>query len=124
CDFRLRRAACGGDHCRAEMLAPLYENLAYAAGGCVHEDDVATFHAKRLSEKITRGHAFEQRSGGDVVRNARRQSHRALFAYNMLCLHGADRARQSAAATTDLKMRDAFANRIDHAGALWPKAAG
>ena len=57
----------GGDDGRAEMLAPLAENLADAARRRMDEDRVALLHAIGLPEQILRGQALEHHGGGLIV---------------------------------------------------------
>src|SRR6185437_5253104 len=58
-DLRFGRRADGSDDGGAEMLAPLAENLADAAGRGVDEDEVAGLYAIGLAQQVLGGEALQ-----------------------------------------------------------------
>ena len=71
-------AADGADHGGAEMLGPLAEDQADAAGRGMQQDGVAGFDAIGLADQILRGQALQHHGGGGLVVDAVGQLEQAI----------------------------------------------
>ena len=120
-------AADGADDGRAEMLRPLAEDEADAAGGGVDQDDVAGFDRVGAAHQVLRGHALEHHRRRLLLRDVVGQPDQAL---------GREQPRLGIGpqigpldpgighAVAGLDDGDVFAHGLDHAGPLGPEDRG
>ena len=116
-DLRLRRRADGADDGRAEMLAPLAEDLPDAAGRGVDQDGVARLHAIGLAQQVLGSEALQHHRRRLLEADIIGQLDQMLDVDIARLGVGAGR-RRIGDAVADLEARDVGAERGDDAGAL------
>ena len=123
-EFRLLLAADGADHGGAEMLGPLAEDQADAAGRGMQQNGVAGFDAIGLADQVLRGQALQHHRGRGLVVDAVGQLEQTIGRNQPRLGIGADRRRAVGDAITGLQIGDAGADFLDHAGASPPSPLG
>ena len=117
-EFCFLVAADGADHGGAEMLGPLAEDEADAAGRGVQQNGVAGFHAIGLADQILRGQAFQHHGRCSLVIDAVRHLEQTIRRDHPRLGIGAHRRIAIGDAVAGLEVSDARADILDHAGAL------
>ena len=112
------------DHGGAEMLRPLAQDQADAAGRRMHQDRVAGLHGIGVAQEIARGHAADHHRRRRALVDAVRQLHHARRRHVARLRIGAVRPGHAGDAVADRDVRHAGPDRLDHAGALEPDAGG
>ena len=110
-------AADRADHRRAEMFRPLAQDLADAAGRCVHEYGVAFLDLVRAADKIPRRHALQHDRRRDPVVDAGGNLHQPVDRTQTLLGVRPHRLRIGDA-IADLEFLHLRADRFDHARAF------
>ncbi len=105
------------DDIGAEMIGPLAQDQADAAGCGMNEDVHALLDLEGAAQQIFRRHAFEHHGGGLLVADIRRQFHGAVS--RDVALGGVAAERHDIAdAIADLEVADAGTDGDDLAGSL------
>ncbi len=108
----------GADHGGAEMLAPLPEDLADAAGRGMHQDGLAGLHPVGAAQEILRRQSLQQHRRRGPVVDPGRQLDQPLGGEQASLGIGAHRPRAIAGAIARLELAHPLAHRLDHAGGL------
>ena len=122
-EFCFLVAADGADDGSAEMLCPLAQDRADAAGGRMQQDGVAGFDAVGLPDQILRRQALQHHRRRGLVVDAIGQLEQAIGGYQSRLGVGAHRRGAIRDAIARLQIRDARADLFDDAGALAAEAA-
>ena len=122
-EFCLLIAADGADHGGAEMLGPLAEDQADAAGRRMQQDGVAGLDAIGLADQVLRRQALQHHGGGGLVIDAVGQLEQAIGRDQPGFGIGADRRSAIGDAVACLQIGDAGADFLDHAGGLAAETA-
>ena len=116
--LRLPVRAHGADHGRAEVLRPLTRDEPDAAGRGVDQDGVARLHLIGAVQQVVGSHALEHHGRGGLVGDVVGQGDQTVGRYQPGLGIGADRRCRIGDAVAGLDLADAFAHRLDDAGAL------
>ena len=123
-ELRLLVAADGADHGGAEMLGPLAEDQADAAGRGVEQDGVAGLDLIGLADQVLRRQALQHHRRGGLVVDAVGQLQQAVGRDQPRFGIGAERRRAIGDAIAGLQVGDPGADFLDHAGASPPSPLG
>ena len=108
----------GADHGGAEMLCPLRQDEADAAGRGMQQDGVARFDAIGLADQVLRGEALEHHRRRRLVVDAVGQFQQTIGWDQPRFGISTDRRRAVGDAIAGLEMGDARSHFLDHARAL------
>jgi hypothetical protein len=117
-DFGFFIAAGGADHGGAQMLCPLAENVADAAGGGMHQYPVAGLNRVGAAAEVPGGQAAHHDRGGGGIVDTARQVQQTLGGHQPLFGVAAGTADAVGHPLAGDKAFDAGAGGGDHAGAF------
>ena len=122
-EFCFLVAADGADDGSAEMLCPLAQDRADAAGGRMQQDGVAGFDAISLADQVLHRQAFQHHRRRRLVVDAIGQLEQAIGGNQSRLGIGAERRGTVCNAIARLQISDAGSDFFDHARGLAAQAA-